>query len=397
MQPEPEPEPQPEPQPQPEPELCVLAVWAQRQGLALPAPGTSSGHGVSFTGVLLRKRVTSANVAFLSCSGSPDGHDTTGAAQLVLRTADLKQQARSVAKNLNLDCTLNADGVLYCTKHGQLSVLVHRVSSSLTPAIGATDRAPPTVFPTTVVPLCRAFARTGVCLNHGRGRCRFSHALPTPAERRAAAAATAKSKSHLEAEAHPDDPWSDEQKACKPHRAKVFATWLVETFALSSGSRVLDVAGGKGDVSIELAHHGVACTVVEPNLRPSAKRRGATGAGARANAAPVVQWREATFAGDETDLPPHDLIVGLHPDQATEPIVDAALRTGVPFAIVPCCVFASERPRTLRTEGGRDMPVVAYGEFVEYLQQKATAAGRSCRLAFLPLRGKNRVLYAHAS
>jgi hypothetical protein len=383
-------------EPEPEPEPCVLAALAQRQGLALPAPGTGSAAAVSFTGVLLRKRVTSANTAFLSCRGSPDGHDTAGAAQLVLRTPELKQQARSVAKNLPLDCTLNADGVLYRTKHGQVSVLVHRVSGALGAGLGATDRSPPAVVPTTVVPLCRAFARTGVCLNYGRGKCRFSHAPPTPTEARAAAAAVAKSKSHLEAEAHPDDPWSDDQKACKPHRAKVFATWLVETFALSSGSRVLDVAGGKGDVSIELAQHGVACTVVEPNLRQPAKRRAAMGAGACAQAAPAVQWREAMFVGDETDLPAHDLIIGLHPDQATEPIVDAALRTGMPFAVVPCCVFASECPRTLRTEGGRDMPVVAYGAFVEYLQQKATVAGRFCNLAFLPVRGKNRVLYAHA-
>ena len=32
-------------------------------------------------------------------------------------------------------------------------------------------------------------------------------------------------------------------------------------------------------------------------------------------------------------------IVGMHPDQATEGIVDAALQAGCPFAVVPCCVF----------------------------------------------------------
>ena len=136
--------------------------------------------------------------------------------------------------------------------------------------------------------------------------------------------------------------------------------------------------------------------MVEPNLRQPTKRRAPTRAGASARAAPAVRWREAMFVGDEADLSAHDLIIGLHPDQATEPIVDAALQTRMPFAVVPCCVFASERPRTLRTEGGRDIPVVAYGEFVEYLQRKATAAGRYCHLAFLPVRGKNRVLYAHA-
>ena len=33
------------------------------------------------------------------------------------------------------------------------------------------------------------------------------------------------------------------------------------------------------------------------------------------------------------------IFVGLHSDQATETIVDYALLSGRPFAVVPCCVF----------------------------------------------------------
>ncbi|GIL68582.1 hypothetical protein Vafri_21834, partial [Volvox africanus] len=33
------------------------------------------------------------------------------------------------------------------------------------------------------------------------------------------------------------------------------------------------------------------------------------------------------------------MVVGLHPDQATEAILDFALECGKPFALVPCCVF----------------------------------------------------------
>mmetsp|Transcript_20549 Transcript_20549/g.29810 ORF Transcript_20549/g.29810 Transcript_20549/m.29810 type:complete len:485 (-) Transcript_20549:33-1487(-) len=42
----------------------------------------------------------------------------------------------------------------------------------------------------------------------------------------------------------------------------------------------------------------------------------------------------------------HDvnLIVGFHPDQATEACIDLALLLRIPFAIVPCCVFPSEFP-----------------------------------------------------
>ena len=33
------------------------------------------------------------------------------------------------------------------------------------------------------------------------------------------------------------------------------------------------------------------------------------------------------------------IFIGLHSDQATEAIVDQALLSGRPFAVVPCCVF----------------------------------------------------------
>ena len=41
------------------------------------------------------------------------------------------------------------------------------------------------------------------------------------------------------------------------------------------------------------------------------------------------------------------VVVGMHPDQATEAIVDFALCENKPFAIVPCCVF----PRMFQKEG----------------------------------------------
>ena len=42
------------------------------------------------------------------------------------------------------------------------------------------------------------------------------------------------------------------------------------------------------------------------------------------------------------------LVLGLHPDQATEPIVDACLAAGKAFAVVPCCVFPEENPVSQR-------------------------------------------------
>ncbi len=61
------------------------------------------------------------------------------------------------------------------------------------------------------------------------------------------------------------------RNAHKNYRSRKFVDWLVGEFGvdyLSSGSGVLDVAGGKGGVSFELYNRfGVPCTVVDPVVR----------------------------------------------------------------------------------------------------------------------------------
>lgn len=127
-----------------------------------------------------------------------------------------------------------------------------------------------------------------------------------------------------------------------------------------------------------------------------------------------------------------DVVVGMHPDQATEPIVDFALAAGKPFAIVPCCVFPRENPRRrvrrTREEAISAVPnaglstavgiaaelavpsetkrqredeeeerddkdrwerVETYDQFIRYLQQKDVGI----RCAALPFQGRNIVLY----
>ena len=37
-------------------------------------------------------------------------------------------------------------------------------------------------------------------------------------------------------------------------------------------------------------------------------------------------------------------IVGIHPDQATEAILQLSLRLNKPFAVVPCCVYSNMFP-----------------------------------------------------
>lgn len=66
------------------------------------------------------------------------------------------------------------------------------------------------------------------------------------------------------------------------------------------------------------------------------------------------------------------VVVGMHSDQATEPIVRAAVAAGKPFAVVPCCVFPKSNTHR-RLPGGRTVQTTE--ELCEYLEGLATAGG----------------------
>ena len=98
-------------------------------------------------------------------------------------------------------------------------------------------------------------------------------------------------------------------------------------------------------------------------------------------------------------------LVGLHPDECTEDILDAALRYKKSVAIMPCCVFPTLfSGRRLRLDVNddwnwdRDNDIInnrgskevhTYDEFVEFLLQKDPRL--VCET--LPFEGKNRVIY----
>jgi len=82
-------------------------------------------------------------------------------------------------------------------------------------------------------------------------------------------------------------------------------------------------------------------------------------------------------------------VVGMHPDLATEPIVDFARAHRKPFAVVPCCVFAQAHQwRRLKATGAVPR---SYDDFVAYLVEKDPEHIRVAELAF---GGRNKVVYA---
>ena len=84
------------------------------------------------------------------------------------------------------------------------------------------------------------------------------------------------------------------------------------------------------------------------------------------------------------------LLIGMHPDEATEAIVDAGLKYGKPFAVLPCCVFPQLFPeRRIQRAAAGERAVVRYSEFIEYLRAKSD----DIELAHLPFEGRNQVVF----
>mmetsp|Transcript_22865 Transcript_22865/g.26065 ORF Transcript_22865/g.26065 Transcript_22865/m.26065 type:complete len:289 (-) Transcript_22865:350-1216(-) len=62
------------------------------------------------------------------------------------------------------------------------------------------------------------------------------------------------------------------------------------------------------------------------------------------------------------------LVLGFHPDQATDSCLDLAEVLGVPFCVVPCCVFPKEFPNRILPNGTTQ--VKRYLQLIQYLESK---------------------------
>ena len=85
------------------------------------------------------------------------------------------------------------------------------------------------------------------------------------------------------------------------------------------------------------------------------------------------------------------LVVGMHPDEATEAIVEHSLAHGKRFAVVPCCVFAHLFPDRILSsvDSNGSRPVRDINDFCTYLKAKDPRI-EECAL---PFEGRNKVLF----
>lgn len=116
------------------------------------------------------------------------------------------------------------------------------------------------------------------------------------------------------------------------------------------------------------------------------------------------------------------LVLGMHPDEATDNIVDYAIRERIPFAVVPCCVFPHLFPGRRFTPDGdtgdglggeekeemeeekkesKKERVRTYADLVAYLREKGAWRPSSTMVhgplrattTRLPFQGRNLVIY----
>jgi len=159
-------------------------------------------------------------------------------------------------------------------------------------------------------------------------------------------------------------------------RFVVFARFLRETFP--EATKVADVAGGRGLLSLELRQLGFTPTIIDPRLvtnLPHRVRRALRREALQTGRVPRVPRLHARL--EEVDLSEFDLVVGLHLDQASEPLARRAVELGKPFALVPCCVMPLDGL-------GR-----SYADWVTYLAALAPGS----RIAHLPMQGANMAVY----
>lgn len=150
-------------------------------------------------------------------------------------------------------------------------------------------------------------------------------------------------------------------------RGLEFARYIVKNFP--KAQRILVVADGKGQVSRKLANKKRSSVVVEK--KPRWEGRGHK----------RVSYIKGEFSEDYTLNSKVDLIVGMHPDEATGEIVRYAVKNRLPFAVVPCCIK------------GRDAKgVSSYGRWLNKLRSMAKQEHYDTWESQLHMRGKSIVL-----
>jgi len=186
-------------------------------------------------------------------------------------------------------------------------------------------------------------------------------------------------------------------------RATRFIKWILEHFDEQQlkATGILDIAGGQGHTAVELqlSHSRIPCTVIDPrqmtfSIKQQRYFKYQIEHPQEYPTTPIwPNQKQMLFLDDFFENSDNvnlwnsvSLVVGMHPDEATERIVQFALKYNKNFAVLPCCVFPNQFPNRF-TKDGRH--VRYYEEFCDYLQELDPTIQRET----LNIPGRNFILW----
>ncbi len=151
-------------------------------------------------------------------------------------------------------------------------------------------------------------------------------------------------------------------------RFDLFAKCVQRNFPPGQFGSVADIAGGKGYLQLALRECGYPKVTTFDRRKRRIRSRG-------------CQYRHQLF--DEHIEEEFDLLVAMHPDEATDVTIVEAAKRRVPFVICPCCV----RPSAIVYWGN-----YKYHLWVAHLKREARKLGFRITETVLPMNGKSLVL-----
>jgi uncharacterized UPF0146 family protein len=145
-----------------------------------------------------------------------------------------------------------------------------------------------------------------------------------------------------------------------------FSLFIKRSFPIDKYHNIADIAGGKkGVVAKELSKLGYKVTSFDVRKNKSLKK---------------YDFKHKDVTKLKFKTKEYDLIVGMHPDEATWHIIRLAHESKTSFAVVPCCVHPPEKVN------------VSHKNWIKYLQQKADNFGFKTQIISLPIYGSKEVL-----
>lgn len=149
-------------------------------------------------------------------------------------------------------------------------------------------------------------------------------------------------------------------------RFKVFSKEVIKKFPPKKYNKIADVAAGKGYLNFELKKKGYKVTSFDK----------------RKNNRHGVTFKRQYFNSKIKNV--FDLLVGMHPDEATDIIITEAAKRKIPFAIVPCC----SKPTDTTFYGNS-----SYISWVHHLDMYARRLGFITNKKQIKITGKNIMIW----